>query len=68
MLVLSRKVNQSVIIKVGDVRIEVMVTRLQKHADGYWQIQVGFDAPRFVEIVRKEIDVYEQDGNRWETK
>jgi len=47
MLVLTRKTNETVILTVGDVTIEVVVTRIDAG-----RVQLGFNAPPSVAILR----------------
>ena len=47
MLVLTRKTNETVILTVGDIVIEVVVTRIDAG-----RVQLGFNAPAAVAILR----------------
>jgi len=47
MLVLTRKTNETVILTVGDITIEVVVTRIDSG-----RVQLGFIAPQSVNILR----------------
>ncbi|MBU6222666.1 MAG: carbon storage regulator [Planctomycetes bacterium] len=52
MLVLSRKVDQSVVLTCPDgTVIDVMVTRIEPH-----KVRLGVTAPADVSIVRRELD------------
>lgn len=51
MLVLHRKRNESVTIKVGDVHIRVCVC----HIRGNFKVGLGFEAPPHVQIHRDEV-------------
>lgn len=50
MLVLSRKRNESIIITVGDVQIEVMLIEIRGD-----KARIGIEAPKHVSIHREEI-------------
>lgn len=50
MLVLSRKVNESLMLIQGDLTIEVTIIRI-----GEGQCRIGVQAPESVNIVRKEL-------------
>lgn len=50
MLVLTRKPNEAVILKHGDVEIRVVLMEL-----GMTRVRLGFDAPKDVEIMREEL-------------
>jgi len=59
MLVLSRRINQSIILKVGDVRIEVLVAGIEAGRYGRrgGLVKLGIDAPKdSVVIYRKELE------------
>ena len=49
MLVIGRKVGQSVLLEIGDVKIIVMLTEIRQGSVG-----LGFDAPSEVRISRAE--------------
>lgn len=53
MLILERKVNESVMIWDESDPNKVLVVTLKRHADGSYQL--GFDGPRNFKIFRKEM-------------
>ena len=61
MLVLMRTEEESIVLTVGDTRIEVIIVgvknRSRKHI--YGQVQVGIDAPPEVKVLRKELEEQE---------
>ncbi|MCL1789555.1 MAG: carbon storage regulator [Oscillospiraceae bacterium] len=54
MLVITRKLNESIIIQAGDTKIEIAVLDTAKD-----KVKIGVNAPREVEIVRKELIIAE---------
>lgn len=56
MLVLTRKLNES--IQIGD---EIVVTVLSVHGD---QVKLGIQAPKHIDIYRKEVYVSIQQANK----
>lgn len=50
MLCLNRRKHESIILTIGDVRIEVYVSNVRGN-----NVRLSFDAPREVKIMRKEI-------------
>lgn len=50
MLVLSRKLDESVVLSIGDVEVEVTIKSTRGRS-----VSVGFDAPPEVRIMRKEL-------------
>lgn len=50
MLILSRRPNESVILTVGEIDIELKVVKLSGDT-----VKLGFEAPREVVIVREEV-------------
>ncbi len=52
MLVLSRRRDETIVIKQEGVR-DIVITFLAKHSDG--QIKLGFDAPKSAVILRGEL-------------
>lgn len=52
MLVLFRRVNEAVVVTVGDIQIRLTVLGFQKARKA---VQLGFEAPREVTIHREEI-------------
>lgn len=50
MLILTRREGETVILETSDGPIEVAITKI----DGS-QIRIGFDAPKSVNILRKEV-------------
>ena len=59
MLMLSRRTNQSIILKVGDIRIEVLVAEIEAGRYGRrgGLVKLGIDAPKdTVVIYRKELE------------
>jgi carbon storage regulator CsrA len=51
MLVLGRRVNESIRIHTSDGIIEVLITQIDQN-----QVKIGFEAPKSIQIVRREID------------
>lgn len=50
MLVFSRKKNEAVLVKVGDVTVRVIVSSIE-----HGKVRIGFDAPKEVNILREEV-------------
>ena len=50
MLVITRKVNESIIVQAGDVNIEIAVLDTSKD-----KVKLGVKAPREVKIIRNEL-------------
>lgn len=50
MLVLTRKIDQSIIIYSGDTKIEIFVVDIKSN-----QVKIGIEAPPSVPIVRSEL-------------
>lgn len=51
MLVLSRKIGQEVVLRVGEHTIRVVVSKVIGD-----KVRIGFDAPKSVHILRSELD------------
>lgn len=51
MLVLTRYVNEGIVIELGGLSCEVTIIGV----DGFGRIRVGLDAPREISITRKEL-------------
>lgn len=50
MLVLSRKIDESIIIDLGDSVIELLIVDIKSN-----QVRIGIEAPTEIPIVRKEL-------------
>ncbi len=59
MLCLARRVNEKIILRCGNDRIEVMITKVR-----HGNIHVGIKAPPHVDIVRAEIEGTPSDKSR----
>lgn len=59
MLILGRRVDQSIILETGKERIVIMVTKIE-----HGTASIGIDAPPSVTIKRDKFD----DGRKWERK
>ena len=59
MLILSRKINERIMITVGDIRIEVMIVDVRGE-----RVRVGVKAPKDIPVhrfeIQKEIDSEKQ--------
>ncbi|MCL1903088.1 MAG: carbon storage regulator [Oscillospiraceae bacterium] len=54
MLVITRKLNESIIVQAGETKIEIAVLDLAKD-----KAKIGVNAPREVKIIRKELIIAE---------
>lgn len=61
MLVLSRKVNENVVIEIGVERVIIMVTRIEDS-----KVRLSFDAPKSISIDRQELWQRKQNGENHE--
>lgn len=62
MLILSRKVDDVIVLDVRGVRIEIMVTAIERVVG---HVQIGIAAPAEVAIIRKELERGAAGGRRF---
>lgn len=55
MLVLSRKIDESIIIHSSDGPIEIQIVRVQEGDPGRYNVRLGISAPPHVSVDRKEV-------------
>lgn len=55
MLIIQRYPHQSTFIIVNDLKIEVVITSIKKFGHASFMASIGFDAPKDVVILRKEL-------------
>lgn len=55
MLNLNRKEGQSIMIGEGDDMVEVVVRRVSPLLKGGYDVELGFNAPKYINIDRSEV-------------